>query len=427
MLDIKWIRQNPQQLDKALKNRGAKPLSSDILALDEKRRDLMTKTQELQSRKNDVAKQIGMAKSKGEDASALFEESKKVGPELKQLEEDVRLLDEEFNHLMATIPNVPEEDTPVGDSEDDNVEVRKWGEPASFNFEPKHHFELGENLGLMDFTTGAKLAGSRFVWLQGQMARLERALANYMLDTQTGEHGYTEVIPPYMANDDTLYGTGQLPKFTEDLFKTNEGLWMIPTSEVVLTNYVRGDILEKEQLPLKFTALTPCFRSEAGSAGRDTRGYIRMHQFSKVEMVQITAPESSAQALEDMVGNAEAILQGLGLPYRIVQLCTGDIGFGAKKTYDLEVWLPAQNQYREISSCSNCGDFQARRMQARFRPEKGQKRTEFLHTLNGSGLAVGRTLVAVLENYQEEDGSIRIPEVLKPYMNGQDKIEVKAC
>lgn len=419
MLDIKWIRENPEAFDAALAKRGVEPQASTLLELDEKRRTLMTELQSAQSKRNEISKQVGIAKSKKEDASHLFEEMKTIGPAVKKLEEQVAELDEKQTELLVTLPNIPDESVPEGKDEDDNVEIRKWGEPKDIK-NAQAHYDLGEALGEMDFERAAKLAGSRFVWLQGSLARLERALTAFMLDTHTQRHGYTEVSPPFMVNQKALFGTGQLPKFDEDLFKTDMNYMLIPTSEVPLTNSVQGDILPAEALPIKMTAATPCFRSEAGSAGRDTRGMIRVHQFTKVEMVQIVHPEKSFDALEEMVGHAEYILQQLELPYRVVTLCGGDLGFGAHKTYDLEVWVPAQGKYREISSCSNCGAFQARRMKARFRT--GEKQTEFVHTLNGSGLAVGRTLVAVLENYQLEDGSIAIPEVLQPYMAGQKVI-----
>ncbi|MBA43679.1 MAG: serine--tRNA ligase [Magnetococcales bacterium] len=419
MHDIKWIRENPEAFDASLEKRGAQPQSAELLKLDEERRTLMTELQTLQSKRNDISKQVGIAKSKKEDASHLFEEMKTIGPAVKKLEEQVAELDEKQTEILVTLPNILDASVPAGKDEDDNVEVLKWGEPKDIA-NPQAHYDLGEALGMMDFEMGAKLAGSRFVWLQGGLARLERALTAFMLDTHTQRHNYTEVSPPFMVNEKALFGTGQLPKFDEDLFKTDMNYMLIPTSEVPLTNSVQGEILSAETLPIKLTAATPCFRSEAGSAGRDTRGMIRVHQFTKVEMVQIVHPEKSFEALEEMRGHAEHILQQLGLPYRVVNLCSGDIGFGAHKTYDLEVWLPAQGKYREISSVSNCGAFQARRMKARFR--SGEKQTEFVHTLNGSGLAVGRTLVAVLENYQLADGSIAIPEVLQPYMGGQKVI-----
>ena len=415
MHDIKWIRENPQAFDAALKKRGIAAQSAALLVLDEERRQLMTELQTLQSKRNDISKQVGVAKAQKQTAEHLFEEMKTIGPAVKKLEEQVSILDEKQTAILISLPNMPDASVPEGVDETGNIEIRKWGTPKAIT-NPQAHYDLGEALGLMDFEVAAKLAGSRFVWLQGALARLERALTQFMLDTQADKHGYVEASPPFMVNEATLFGTGQLPKFKEDLFSTDLGYSLIPTSEVPLTNYVQNSILSAEQLPLKFTAATPCFRSEAGSAGRDTRGMIRVHQFTKVEMVQIVHPDHSAAALEEMVGHAEYILQQLGLPYRVVVLCTGDLGFCAHKTYDLEVWLPSQNTYREISSCSNCGAFQARRMKARFR--SGEKQTDFVHTLNGSGLAVGRTLVAVLENYQLADGSIAIPEVLQPYMGG---------
>ena len=420
MLDIRWIRENPEALNAALASRGAAPVSRDILAIDEKLRKIMTELQTAQSRRNEVSKLVGAAKQKGEDATPLFEEMKKIGPAIKMMEEEEGTLQNQLQDMLARLPNIPAADVPVGKSEDENVEVRKWGEKPRFNFEPKPHFELGEATGSMNFNMGAKLAGSRFVWMQGDLARLERALGNFMIDTHTREHGYLEVAPPFMVNEATAYGTGQLPKFGEDLFKTTNGYWLIPTAEVPLTNYVNDTILPVEQLPLKFTAMTPCFRSEAGAAGKDTRGYIRMHQFTKVEMVQVVHPDKSDEALEEMTACAEKILQKLGLSYRVVKLCTGDIGPASRRTYDLEVWVPSQQRYREISSCSNCGDFQARRMKARYRV--GEGKTAFVHTLNGSGVATGRALVAVMENYQQADGSIAVPEVLQPYMGGQKVI-----
>lgn len=420
MHDIKWIRENPEAFDAALKKRGIAAQSTKLLALDEQRRQFMTELQTLQSKRNDISKQVGIAKAQKQEATHLFEEMKTIGPAVKKLEEHVATLDEQQTAILASLPNTPDASVPEGADESGNVEVRKWGVIQAMAA-PKAHYDLGEALCLMDFEAAAKIAGSRFVWLQGALARLERALTQFMLDTQTERHGYTEVSPPFMVNDAALFGTGQLPKFKEDLFVTDMGYSLIPTSEVPLTNYVQNSLLQAEQLPLKFTAATPCFRSEAGSAGRDTRGMIRVHQFTKVEMVQIVHPEHSFKALEEMVGHAEHILQQLGLPYRVVTLCTGDLGFSAHKTYDLEVWLPSQNTYREISSCSNCGAFQARRMKARFR--SGEKQTEFVHTLNGSGLAVGRTLVAVLENYQLADGSIAVPDVLQPYMGGLKLIQ----
>ncbi|CAN0656150.1 Serine--tRNA ligase [Nitratireductor aquimarinus] len=479
MLDIKWIRENPQALDEALKKRGADPESGKLLALDEARRQHLTKLQEAQERRNAASKEIGKAMASGD--KDLAEKLKAEVSELKSFVQDgeaeERRHDAALNDALARVPNIPLEDVPVGADENDNVEVRRHGEPKHANWS-KEHFEIGEALGLMDFERAAKLSGSRFTVLSGQLARLERALGQFMLDLHTQEHGYTEVQPPLLVRDDAMFGTGQLPKFTEDLFSSISTVevvelferyiddnkdslatfdddidssdrlikyvanlsrdkavdilkkaaenasrrWLIPTAEVPLTNLVREEILEGEKLPLRFTALTPCFRSEAGSAGRDTRGMLRQHQFYKVELVSITDAESAIDEHERMTACAETVLKKLDLPYRTMVLCTGDMGFGARKTYDLEVWLPGQNAYREISSCSVCGDFQGRRMNARYRAS-GEKQTRFVHTLNGSGTAVGRALIAVLENYQNEDGSVTIPSALKPYMGGLEKIE----
>ncbi|WP_025030766.1 serine--tRNA ligase [Nitratireductor aquibiodomus] len=423
MLDIKWIRENPQALDEALKKRGADPESAKLLALDEARRQHLTKLQEAQERRNAASKEIGKAMASGD--KELAEKLKAEVSELKSFvqngEAEERRHDAALNDALARIPNVPLDDVPVGADENDNVEVRKHGEPTRANW-AREHFEIGEALGQMDFERAAKLSGSRFTVLSGQLARLERALGQFMLDLHTQEHGYTEVQPPLLVRDDAMFGTGQLPKFTEDLFRAGDDHWLIPTAEVSLTNLVREEILDGEKLPLRFTALTPCFRSEAGSAGRDTRGMLRQHQFYKVELVSITDAESAIDEHERMTQCAETVLKKLDLPFRTMVLCTGDMGFGARKTYDLEVWLPGQNAYREISSCSVCGDFQGRRMNARYRVE-GEKQTRFVHTLNGSGTAVGRALIAVLENYQNEDGSVTIPSALKPYMGGLEKIE----
>lgn len=424
MHDIKWIRENPDAFDEGLKRRGMPPQAAQLIALDKRRREQLTRAQEIQAERNKLSKEIGAAKSRGEDASdimARVSESKTLEAEA---EEAAREIDEELTHALEVIPNLPLDDVPVGEDENDNLEIRTWGTPPSFDFEPKQHFDLGEALGLMDFETAAKLAGSRFVLLSGALARLERALAQFMLDVHTAENGYTEVNPPALVNDNTMYGTGQLPKFAEDLFRTEEGYWLIPTAEVPLTNIVAGHIVDEDYLPRRYTAMTWCFRSEAGSAGKDTRGMIRQHQFTKVEMVSVTRPEDSAEELERMTACAEGILQKLELPYRTVVLSTGDMGFGARKTYDIEVWLPGQDTYREISSCSNCGDFQARRMNGRYRPKEsqGNKGTRFVHTLNGSGVAVGRAMIAVMENNQQADGSIVVPAVLRPYMNGLEVI-----
>lgn len=427
MLDIQLLRSDLASVVQRLSSRGYTFDEARFTALESDRKAVQTRTQELQAKRNATSKQIGIAKSKGEDASAILAEVATLGDELKAAEEKLAVIQAEMQAFLHNIPNLPHASVPVGKSEEDNVEVRKVGTPTRFDFEVKDHVDVGTPLGL-DFDTGAKLAGARFTFMKGQMAKLHRALAQFMLDVQTEEHGYSECYTPYIVNADTLLGTGQLPKFEADLFAAKKGgqegegeaLYLIPTSEVTLTNTVRDEIVAAEDLPIKLTGHTPCFRSEAGSYGRDTRGMIRQHQFDKVEMVQIVHPEKSYEALEEMVGHAEAILQKLGLPYRVMSLCTGDMGFGAAKTFDLEVWLPAQNAYREISSISNCEAFQARRMQARFKG--GQGKPELVHTLNGSGLAVGRTLVAVLENYQNADGSVTIPEVLRPYMGGLEKI-----
>ena len=425
MLDIQQLRNDLDNTVARLATRGFQFDSATFSALEQERKEVQVRTQELQAKRNATSKQIGVAKAKGEDASAILAEVAGLGEQLKSEEEHLAVIQAELQQLFLNVPNLPHASVPVGKSEEDNVEVRKVGTPRKFDFEVKDHVDVGAALGL-DFDTGAKLAGARFTFMKGQIARLHRALAQFMLDTQTEQHGYTECYTPYIVNADTLRGTGQLPKFEADLFAAQKGgqegegetLYLIPTSEVTLTNTVRDAIIPADSLPIKLTAHTPCFRSEAGSYGKDTRGMIRQHQFDKVEMVQIVHPDKSYEALEEMVGHAENILKALQLPYRVVSLCTGDMGFGTAKTYDLEVWLPAQNAYREISSVSNCEAFQARRMQARFRSEGGKP--ELVHTLNGSGLAVGRTLVAVLENYQNADGSVTVPDVLKPYMGGLD-------
>ena len=422
MHDIKLIRDNPEAFDAGLARRGVEPMSGAILALDSARRAVATTMQEAQGRRNEASKAIGAAMGRGDKdtAEALKAEVAKLKDTLPQLEQEERELTVQLQDALARYPNLPETEVPDGEDEAGNVEVSRWGTPREFGFSPKEHADLGPALGL-DFETGALISGARFTFLRGQMARLQRALAQFMLDTQTLEGGYTECAVPLLVKDEAVFGTGQLPKFAEDLFRTTDGRWLIPTAEVSLTNAVQGQILAENALPLRMTALTPCFRSEAGAAGKDTRGYIRQHQFEKVELVTICRPEDSAAEHEKMTAAAEAILQKLGLPYRKVLLCAGDMGFTARKTFDLEVWLPGQAAYREISSISNCGDFQARRMNARFRPE-GAKGTEFVHTLNGSGLAVGRTLVAVLENYQEADGSVTVPEALRPWMGGIDRL-----
>ncbi len=417
MHDIKWIREHPEAFDAGLKKRGLEPLSRQILELDEGRRSRITQIQELQQKRNDTAKAMGAIKDK---ASAEFERAKQDAQVIKQQLAELESIsddNDELSKVLAAIPNIPADDVPLGLDETGNKEVRKWGEIPSFSFAPKQHFDLGEALGYMDFEQAAKISGSRFVMLKGPLARMERALAQFMLDMHTAEHGYTEIVPPFLVRDNAMYGVGQLPKFAEDSFQTTNEYRLIPTAEVPLTNMVADAIVEDVALPFRYTAYTPCFRSEAGSAGRDTRGMIRQHQFTKVELVTITTPEESQAEHERMTACAEKVLQKLGLPYRVMLLCSGDMGFSSQKTYDLEVWLPGQNMYREISSCSNCGDFQARRMKARYRPE-GEKNTRFVHTLNGSALAIGRTMVAILENYQQVDGSVVVPEVLRPYMGG---------
>ncbi|WP_353859606.1 serine--tRNA ligase [Azospirillum formosense] len=419
MHDLRAIRENPESFDRGLARRGLEAMSPTVLDLDSRRRAAQTQLQEMQARRNEAAKEIGLAKREGRDAQPLMDEMAQLKERLPQVEEEEKALGAELDGLLASIPNLPADDVPEGPDETANVEIRRWGEPKTIA-DAKQHFELGEALGLMDFEAASRMSGARFTVLKGGLARLERALADFMLDIHTGEHGYTEIAPPLMVRDNALFGTGQLPKFEEDLFRTGDH-YLIPTSEVPLTNLVNDQIVATEELPYRYTALTPCFRAEAGSAGRDTRGMIRQHQFWKVEMVSVTAPDQSEAEHLRMTQCAETILQRLGLPYRVVTLCTGDMGFSARKTFDIEVWLPGQNMYREISSCSNCGDFQARRMKARCRP-KGEKQTQFVHTLNGSGVAVGRCLIAVLENYQQPDGSILVPEALRPYMRGLERI-----
>ncbi len=420
MLDIQQLRSNLDAVAEGLAKRG-KPIDfTAFKALEAERKTLQTRTQDLQAQRNSLSKQIGMLKGQGKDASEVMAQVGALGDELKASEARLAELLTEFNALLATLPNLPDDTVPVGTDETGNVEIKRWGTPKTFDFAVKDHTDIGEGLGQLDFATAAKISGARFSLLKGGIARLHRALAQFMLDTHTTKHGYTEVYAPYLVNAASLFGTGQLPKFEEDLFKVLRGdqdpLYLIPTAEVPVTNIVRDEILAAEALPLKLVCHTPCFRSEAGSGGRDVRGMIRQHQFDKVELVQVVHPDQSAAAHEELTGHAEAILEALGLPYRRVVLCSGDMGFSAAKTYDLEVWLPAQDTYREISSCSNFGAFQARRMQARFRNEKNKP--ELCHTLNGSGLAVGRTLVAILENNQRADGSVEIPEVLRPYMGG---------
>ncbi|MFC1773151.1 serine--tRNA ligase [Pseudomonadota bacterium] len=424
MLDPKLIRTQLDSVAAQLGRRGFVLDTARLEQLETERKAIQVRTEELQAERNSSSKSIGKAKAAGEDIQPLLDQVAGLGAQLDTAKQELDVVQDQLNGLLMGIPNIPDDSVPEGDDESKNLEMRRWGEPTVFGFEVKDHVDLGDAVGGTDFDAAVKLSGSRFAVMRGPLARLHRALTQYMLDTHTGEHGYQECYVPYLVNADSLRGTGQLPKFEEELFATrgDDPYYLIPTAEVPVTNLVRGQILEAAKLPLKMTAHTPCFRSEAGSYGKDTRGLIRQHQFEKVEMVQIVRPEDSMQALEELTGHAEKILQRLELPYRVVSLCTGDLGFSAVKTYDLEVWLPGQSAYREISSCSNFGDFQARRLQARYRASDGGK-PELVHTINGSGLAVGRTLVAVMENYQQEDGSIRVPDVLHPYMNGCEQIE----
>ncbi len=424
MLDPRLFRQELENTAQQLARRGYTLDTDAIARLEAERKELQVQTQELQKERNQSAKAIGQAKAKGEDIEPLLAAVADLGERLKAAETRLGALQEELQEILAGVPNIPDASVPDGKSEGDNVEVRRWGTPKQFDFEPKDHVDLGAGLGLMDFETAAKIAGARFSLLKGPLARLHRALIQFMLDLHTGEHGYAETYVPYLVNADSLKGTGQLPKFEAELFalRGEQNYYLIPTAEVPVTNIVRDEIIDAPQMPLKFVAHTPCFRSEAGSYGKDTRGMIRQHQFEKVELVQVVRPEESFEALEALTGHAEAVLQRLGLPYRVMSLCAGDMGFSSAKTYDLEVWLPGQGKYREISSCSNFVDFQARRMQARWRnPETGKP--ELVHTLNGSGLAVGRTLVAIMENYQDEAGRVHIPETLQPYMGGVKVLE----
>ncbi|WP_322963543.1 serine--tRNA ligase [Sphingomonas fuzhouensis] len=423
MHDIRLIRDDPAAFDAALAKRGAAPQADTLIAIDERRRAIIAEAQGAQTRRNDLSKQIGQAKAAKDEARAqgLMDEVAALKAKLPELEEQERSVEAELNSALAAIPNLPAADVPQGADENDNALVHQKGEPTSFTFEAREHDAIAPALG-MDFETGVALSGARFTLLRGPIARLSRALGQFMLDRMTEQHGFELVQPPLLVRDEAAFGTGQLPKFAEDLFRTTDGRWLIPTAEVSLTNIVREAILSETELPLRFTALTPCFRSEAGAAGRDTRGLIRQHQFDKVEMVSITTPEQSDAEHERMTAAAEGVLEALGLPYRRMLLCTGDMGFSAARTYDLEVWLPGQARYREISSCSTCTDFQARRMMARYRPAEG-KGTRFVHTLNGSGLAVGRTLVAVIENYQQADGSVVVPDMLQPYLGGQAVLE----
>jgi seryl-tRNA synthetase len=420
VLDLTWLRDQPQALDRALRRRGLPPLAAELGERDVALRTVQTELQQAQARRNALSREIGRIRAQGGDAAAAMAEVGALKQQIQSGEDTLRELAADLDARLVEIPNVLADDVPDGADESANVELRRWGEPRRFEFAPKEHDDLGARLG-MDFARAAKLAGARFVTLFGPLARLERALAAFMLDVQTTEHGYTEVAVPLLVRDHVLFGTGQLPKFAEDQFRTTTGHWLIPTAEVALTNLVADEILDAEALPLRYTAWTPCFRSEAGSAGKDTKGMVRQHQFTKVELVSIVRPEESDAEHERMTACAEAILRRLELPYRVVVLCSGDTGFAARKTYDIEVWLPGQGRYREISSCSNCGDFQARRMRARFRA-KGERETRFVHTLNGSGLAVGRTLIAVLENFQQVDGNVVLPEVLHPYMDGRERL-----
>lgn len=421
MLDIKWIRENAEGLDSALASRGLPARSAEIMALDRENRRLTTELQEMQTLRNELSKRIGALKGRGEDAAPMVEEVAALKGRVPVVEGRLRETADGISEILAGLPNVPDADVPVGADEGANVTLREWGARPAFDFEVRDHAELADAAGLLDLERASRMSGARFAVTRGPLARLERALASFMLDVHTGEFGYTEVSPPLLVRDAAMFGTGQLPKFSEDLFRTEDGRWLVPTAEVPLTNLVAGEILDGGDLPMRFAANTPCFRSEAGAAGRDTRGMLRQHQFYKVELVSICHPDRSRDEHERMTGCAEEILRRLGLPYRVVSLATGDLGFSARKTYDLEVWLPGQDRYREISSCSDCGGFQARRMGARFRPE-GRRGTEFVHTLNGSGVAVGRTVIAILENFQRPDGSVGVPEALRPYMGGMESL-----
>jgi seryl-tRNA synthetase len=421
MFDLKWIRENPEAFDAGMRRRGLEPQSPTVLDLDARHRQARTQLQDMQNRRNAASKEIGQKMKAGDEAgaSALKTEVATLKDRMAEIEAEADRLDQALTELLVGLPNIPEPDVPDGEDEDANVRLRTWGEPRAFDFTPKQHFELGEQRGEMDFETAAKLSGSRFVVMRGQVARLHRALGQFMTDTQTQQHGYLEVAPPFMVRDTALRGTGQLPKFGDDLYQTTDGYWLIPTAEVPLTNLAAEEILDAEALPQRYCALTPCFRAEAGAAGKDTRGMLRQHQFEKCELVSVAHPDHSGDEHERMTACAEKVLQLLEIPYRVMVLCSGDMGFAAQKTYDIEVWLPGQGLYREISSCSNCGDFQARRMRARFRP-KGERHTQFVHTLNGSGVAIGRALIALMENHQQADGSIAIPAPLRPYLGGQE-------
>ncbi|GAB1486394.1 serine--tRNA ligase [Aminivibrio sp.] len=422
MLDLRWVRNNEDEVRAYLASRNNDFDIGPLLALDEEKRKLLTETEELKARRNEGSKKVGAARSRGEDASEAMEEMRALGEKVKAIDGRIGEIDALLNDMLLSIPNRPHASVPVGKDENDNVEVRRWGTAKEFSFEPKAHWDIGEALGILDFEKGAALAQSRFTVLRGQGARLERALINFMLDLHTEQHGYLEIQPPVLVNSKTMTGTGQLPKFADDLYKCeNDDLWLIPTAEVPLTNLHADEILEEEQLPLYYVGYTPCFRREAGAYGRDVRGMLRQHQFDKVELVKLALPESSYDELEKLTDNAEEVLRLLEIPHRTICLSTGDMGFGSSKTYDIEVWLPSQHKYREISSCSNCEDFQSRRMNTRYRPKEGGKPV-YVHTLNGSGIAIGRTLIAILENYQREDGSVEIPTALVPYMGGKKEI-----
>lgn len=421
MIDIKLLRSNPELIETSVRNRGGDIDIRSIMDLDAKRREIVFELDQIKQKRNENSALVGKGKIEPEEKKALIEETRQLGEQIKEKNNTVKEIEERIEAFLLEIPNVLHESTPIGASEDENVEQYTWGDIPNFDFEPQHHADLAENLGIMDSARGVKLAHARFTLLQKEGALLERALASFMLDLHTREHGFIEVLPPFLVNSETITGTGQLPKFEVDLFKTTEGLYLIPTAEVPLTGIYANEILKEEKLPCYFTAFTPCFRSEAGSYGKDTKGYIRQHQFNKVELVKIVHPDSSYDELESLVRQAEEVLKRLELPYRVISLCSGDIGFAAAKCYDIEVWVPSENKYREISSCSNCTDFQARRSNIRFKPKEGGK-TQFVHTLNGSGMAVGRTLVAILENYQNEDGSITVPKALVPYAGGLTKI-----
>ncbi|ADL06966.1 serine--tRNA ligase [Thermosediminibacter oceani] len=426
MLDIKMIRSNPDEVKRALEKRGTQANLEEFLKLDEERRNLLVEVEQLKSLRNRESEEIARRKKQGEPADDLIRQMREVSDRIKEMDEKVKEIEEKLEQILLMIPNIPDESVPVGESDADNVEMRRWGEPRKFDFEPKPHWELGEALDILDFERASKITGSRFVVYKGAGARLERALINFMLDLHIEKHGYKEIFPPFIVNRASMTGTGQLPKFEEEAFKlfNNTDYFLIPTAEVPVTNLHANEILEKEDLPIYYVAYSGCFRAEAGSAGRDTRGIIRQHQFNKVELVKFTEPEKSMEELEKLTADAEEVLQLLGLPYRVVALCTGDLGFASSKTYDIEVWMPSYNRYVEISSCSNFKDYQARRANIRYRPEKGAK-PQYVHTLNGSGLAVGRTTAAILENYQQPDGSVVIPEVLRPYMGGMEVIAKK--